>query len=640
MKYGKYAAQIIPAVALTAMAAFGFQQSKPILDAIDWTTAAAAEGDVAKEQMKKAKSAKGDYKDGTYTGTGTGYRGEVKVQVKVEKKQITDVTVLSNQDDASFFNRATALIDKIIEKQTWEVDSVSGATYSSRGIKEAVENALTGAKSTSSAAASASESAGGSLSASSYSKDGDWKDGTYTGTGTGFAGGTIKVQVVIKDAKIDSISVVSASNQDEPYFSNAKGIIDKIISAQSPNVDTVSGATYSSTGIKNAVIDALNQASGGSKPDKKPSTPHDNTNVPSNKTLSGDYNNGKYTGVGTGWGGDIKVRVTIKSDQITALKVVSAKDETPSFLNQAKGVLNSILKKQSTSVDVVTGATFSSNGIIEAVNNALKQAEKQPDTPDTPDTPDKPDTPDTPVDPNPQRNGTYTGTATVHPDEDEDFEEYTLSVEVTFKDGKATAISEPTTSDSDKTNLSYCKRAYKTIAPKILNTQTTEGIDVVTSATCSSNALLEAYQDACKQADEDVKKQEEENKKNDDKKDDSNKDTDKETPAEEDKTKRNGTYSASATVEPDDDEEFDPYTLSLYVTFKNGETKAISGMTYTDSSMSSWCNQAYDGVVARILSTQSADVDTVSGATCSSRAIIAAYKSACAQADADLEGNG
>ena len=637
MKYGKYAAQIIPAVALTAMAAFGFQQSKPILDAIDWTTAAAAEGDVAKEQMKKAKNAKGDYKDGTYTGTGTGYRGEVKVQVKVEKKQITDVTVLSNQDDASFFNRATALIDSIIEKQTWEVDSVSGATYSSRGIKEAVENALTGAKSTSSAAASASESAGGSVSESSYTKDGDWKDGTYTGTGTGFAGGTIKVQVVIKDAKIDSISIVSASNQDEPYFSNAKGIIDIIISAQSPNVDTVSGATYSSTGIKNAVIDALNQASGGSsgKSDKKPSNPNHNTNVPSNKKLSGDYNNGKYTGVGTGWGGDIKVRVTIKSNQITALKVVSAKDETPSFLNQAKGVLNSILKKQSTSVDVVTGATFSSNGIIEAVNNALKQAEKKTE----PD-PDPTPTPDPDPTPNPQRNGMYTGTATVYPDEDEDFEEYTLSVEVTFKDGKATAISEPTTSDSDKTNLSYCKQAYKKIAPKILSSQTTEGIDVVTSATCSSNALLEAYQDACKQADENVKKQEEENKKNDE---DSNKkdDTDKDSqPAEEDKTKRNGTYSASATVEPDDDEEFDPYTLSLYVTFKNGETKAISGMTYTDSSMSSWCNQAYDGVVARILSTQSADVDTVSGATCSSRAIIAAYKSACAQADADLGGNG
>lgn len=639
MKYGKYAAQILPAVALTAMAAFGFQQSKPILDAIDWTTAAAAEGDVAQEQMKKAKNAKGDYKDGTYTGTGTGYRGEVKVQVKVEKKQITDVTVLSNQDDASFFNRATALIDSIIEKQTWEVDSVSGATYSSRGIKEAVENALTGAKSTSSAAASASEGGGGSLSASSYTKDGDWKDGTYTGTGTGFAGGTIKVQVVIKDAKIDSISVVSAANQDEPYFSNAKGIIDKIISAQSPNVDTVSGATYSSTGIKNAVIDALNQASGGSsKSEKKPDKPKNNTNIPSNKKLSGDYRNGKFTGVGTGWGGDIKVRVTIKSNQITALKVVSAKDETPSFLNQAKGVLNSILKKQSTSVDVVTGATFSSNGIIEAVNNALKQAEKQPDTPDTPDKPDKPDQPDTPVNPNPQRNGTYTGTATVQPDEEEEFEPYTLSIDVTFKDGKATAISEPTISDNSM--KSWCKRAYNGIATKILSTQTTEGIDAVTNATCSSNALMEAYQDACKKADEDVKKQEEENKKDEETKDDKE-NTDKENqPAEEDKTKRNGTYSASATVEPDEDEEFDPYTLSLYVTFKNGETKAISGMTYTDSSMASWCNQAYDGVVARILNTQSADVDTVSGATCSSRAIIAAYKSACAQADAALEGNG
>lgn len=418
MKYGKYAAQVLPAVALTAMAAFGFQQSKPILDAIDWTTAAAAEGDVAQEQMKKAKSAKGEYKDGTYTGVGTGYKGEVKVQVKVEKKQITDVTVLSNVDDASFFNRATALIDSIIEQQTWEVDSVSGATYSSRGIKEAVENALTGAKSTSTAAASASESTG-SVSESSYTKSGDWKDGTYTGSGTGFAGGTIKVEVVIKDAKIAAISVVSAANQDEPYLSNAKGIIDKMISAQSPNVDTVSGATYSSTGIKNAVIDALNKASGGSgtASEKKSNSNKNNTNVPSNKKLSGDYNDGKFTGTGSGWGGDIKVRVTIKSNQITALKVTSAKDETPSFLESAKGVLNSILKKQSTSVDVVTGATFSSNGIIEAVNDALTQAEKKAD-PNPEPTPDPDPTPAPDPTPNPQRNGTYTGTATVHPDDE------------------------------------------------------------------------------------------------------------------------------------------------------------------------------------------------------------------------------
>ncbi len=647
MKYTKYMTQILPAVALAVMAAFGFQQSKPILEAIDWTTAAAAEGDVAQEQMKKAQKAKGDYKDGVYEGTGIGYKGEVRVQVTVEDAQITDVSVLSHSDDASFFQRATALIDVIVEKQTWEVDSVSGATYSSRGIKEAVENALTGAESASAVAASANSS-GGSIYESSYTGSGNWKDGTYTGRGIGFAGGTITVQVIIADAKISSISVLSATNQDEPYLSKAKAMIDKMIRAQSPNVDTISGATYSSIGIKNAVIDALNQASGGAAQteDKLVDNRKNNTHVPTGKTLQGSYNNGSYTGVGTGWGGEISVRVTIKNNQMTALKIVRAENETPSFLNQAKAILNSILSEQSTSVDVITGATYSSKGILEAVKDALDQAKKTTEEPDDVEKPDdsQEENADGSIENNDRRNGTYTGTATVYPDSEEEFVAYTLSVDVTFEDGKTTAISEPVISDASM--KSWCIMAYNGIAPLLLNSQSTETIDVVSGATCSSKALIAAYQDACRKADKDAEKMEEVQP-DDDRENDENGEEDAEKPeeGENDSTapdeipqKRNGTYTASATVFPDEDEEFEAYTLSLMVTFQDEETKAISGLNYTDSSMAAWCNKAYDGVVSQILSTQSADVDTVSGATCSSRAIIAAYQSACAQADADLEG--
>lgn len=96
----------------------------------------------------------------------------------------------------------------------------------------------------------------------SDSENGDstnYKDGTYTGEADGF-GGTIQVEVKIEKNKIAEINVVSAEKEDGAYLSMAKDIIPKIIDAQSADVDTVSGATFSSTGIKNASEQALEKA--------------------------------------------------------------------------------------------------------------------------------------------------------------------------------------------------------------------------------------------------------------------------------------------------------------------------------------------------------------------------------------------
>lgn len=88
----------------------------------------------------------------------------------------------------------------------------------------------------------------------------EYKDGTYTGSGTGYRGGTTKISVTVSDGKISSIQAIS--NQDTPkFYQRAEGtIIKSIISKQSTSVDTVSGATYSSKGIMSAVTNALNEA--------------------------------------------------------------------------------------------------------------------------------------------------------------------------------------------------------------------------------------------------------------------------------------------------------------------------------------------------------------------------------------------
>ena len=102
-------------------------------------------GEYASEQVVSAEtgSPATRYADGMYTGSGNGFRGVISAQVTVEGGRITDVTILSSSDDRDFFQRAqNGVIPAILQAQSVNVSAVSGATYSSRGILEAVADAL------------------------------------------------------------------------------------------------------------------------------------------------------------------------------------------------------------------------------------------------------------------------------------------------------------------------------------------------------------------------------------------------------------------------------------------------------------------------------------------------------------------
>jgi uncharacterized protein with FMN-binding domain len=80
--------------------------------------------------------------DGTYEGSADGYKGTITVSVTVSGGQVTDIEVLSESDSQQFFSRAESVLDDIISGQTLEVDTVSGATFSSGGLINAVYDAL------------------------------------------------------------------------------------------------------------------------------------------------------------------------------------------------------------------------------------------------------------------------------------------------------------------------------------------------------------------------------------------------------------------------------------------------------------------------------------------------------------------
>ena len=481
------------------------------------------------EQVKKsAKKAKGNFEleDGLYLGSGTGYGGIISVAVEIKEKAICQIFIMSaDGEDEQFFNHAKGVIDRIIESQTVEVDAVSGATYSSKGIMAAVKNALTGEVTKTQTAAKTNQQTDATV--EKVEEDGTYKDGIYEGTGTGF-GGSIRVKVEIKNSKIKNISVVEAQGEGSSYLSKAKSLLKNMITKQSTNVDAVSGATYTSKGLIEAVRNALakaavskenNEKSGNSQKDEKSQS--------DKKAAAGKlpYKDGVYYGTGEGFKGDITVAIIIQDKTLKAAVITEAEDDA-AFLEKAKKILSDVVTVQGSKVDTVSGATFSSKGIIEAVKNALKAAKAATEGKDSSNsnhnTTENPTSQPTSTPANTSgnegeadngviyKNGTYTVTAICYPDEDEDFDEYTCSVKVTIKDDKVVDITEVNGvgANYDKSNDYYLSRAangtskIKGVITQIINGTELAKVDAVSGATCSSYAIV----DACKKALETAKK--------------------------------------------------------------------------------------------------------------------------------------
>lgn len=522
---------------------YAVQKPSPKTESADTTAEDTAEETALEGQVF-------DLPDGIYEGTGTGFAGKITVAVEIKDKKIVAITVLNVEaDDAAFFNRAKGVIDRIIQSQNLDVDVVSGATYSSRGIISAVKNALTGEKDSGKTAENPGKGEG-STTVAEVADAAAYKDGTYYGSATGFAG-PIKVKVVISGGKIASIEIVSTSDGSS-YISKASAITGKIVSFQSTNVDTVSGATYSSVGIINAVRNALAQAAvdGSTVPASTENTEQNNQQNQSAPTpsVSGNfpYPDGTYYGTAEGYLGDVKVAIVLKNHTIQSVQILENEDDA-AFFNRARAVVNNIVKNQTTGVDVVSGATYSSNGIINAVKAALESAKaaanpsngnnsnngnqnnnnsgnnngntENNNNSNNNGSTEKPDDSNTNA-PTYYADGSYTVTVKCEPDESEDFDAYNLTATITVKGDKITAISN-VSGDGDSSNDRYINWAANgrsnnvgiisqiiglaTIDMSKENAETTmneaiANVDVVSRATCSSKALKDACKEALNQA--------------------------------------------------------------------------------------------------------------------------------------------
>jgi uncharacterized protein with FMN-binding domain/Pyruvate/2-oxoacid:ferredoxin oxidoreductase delta subunit len=570
------------------------------------------------------------FKDGTYKGVGTGYKPGLTVSVTVKGGKIITVQIISSNETPGFYEKAFSEVPKqIIAAQSTNVDIVSGATFSSRGIMAAVKNALSKAvisgelpqdKVVPIVSKNTDDKAVDLLNIVTdlpvYVGDGLYKDGVYIGSARGF-NPNIKVSVTVKDGKITTIEILE-HNETPGFYEKAFAVVpNEIISKQNTNVDTVSGATRSSEGIIEAVKGALKDAKldgtpvGAGEQGNIPTPSENNTTQPSeNKPVEqGDkdgadqtkklYKDGVYIGSARGFNPNIKVSVTVKDGKITTIEILEH-NETPGFYEKAFAIVpNEIISKQNTNVDTVSGATRSSEGIMKAVNVALKDAildgttvgngeqgntippvTTQPgDTTTTQPGENKPGNEDKVVKVgNLYKDGRYTGIGRGRRNN--------LIVDVTVQNNKITNIN----LISYREDLQYIKQAMTPMSEKIITAQSTE-VDVISGATQTSNGIKDAVNKALEKA-----------------------------------KYKDGTFSATGRGYNRREQ------INLNVIIKDGKLTNIDIISQAETP--EYFEKVWPVVPNEIIKMQSTTVDVVSGATRSSNGIMSAVKAALAKDEA------
>lgn len=283
--------------------------------------------------------------DGVYSGSADGYSGPISVEVTVEGGEITDVKVLSHSDSPGISDPAIEEVPAaMVAGNTTEVEVVSGATFTSTGIINAANIALTGEAGEASEAPVVDE---GEEDEEVEVSDNVFFDGTYTETVEGH-NGPMTVEVVVEGNVITSVVVLEHEETDGLADPALEDVPAAIIARNGTDVDVVSSATVTSE----AVIKAVEKALGP-------------------KVRAATYNDGTYEATVDAAHGPLSVEVTV-ADGVISDVVVTEHSETEGLTDPAVTDLpTEIVESNSTDVDVVSGATLTSNAVKSAVDEAL-----------------------------------------------------------------------------------------------------------------------------------------------------------------------------------------------------------------------------------------------------------------------------
>ncbi|MGM0446335.1 MAG: RnfABCDGE type electron transport complex subunit D [Bacillota bacterium] len=268
-----------------------------------------------------------------------GFEAPIEILLSINSEgEILDTKIVSESEsptlgarikDESFLNQFNRFSIENTSEIMDNTDLISGATFSSQTVARAVR-------------------AGLELYISD--KNEGLIDGVYQASAQG-AQGMITIEIEIEDRDITNVKIVEdqeTKHLAQPAYEELK---EQLLSKQNADLDIVSGATYTSEAFIEAVQSAIDKAS---------------SNQNDNKT-----NEVEYIGSAQGHADLIEVKVLVENESITDIEILS-QNETPGIGDQAINELKQeIIDKQTLEVDMVSGATNSSKGLINAIRDAL-----------------------------------------------------------------------------------------------------------------------------------------------------------------------------------------------------------------------------------------------------------------------------
>ncbi len=304
----------------------------------------------------------------TLVGTAKGFGGDVTVTLSMDGDTIAAISIDASSETPGFGQRTMEEADyqaQFIGKTlpVEGVDALSGATITSTAVVEAVNSAVKAeADAASEPAAQAEETAAPAVEAT----------GTpVTGTAKGFAS-DVTVTATVDDGVITSITIDANGEtagfgqrtmEDADYQAQ---FIGKTLPLKDGDVDVLSGATFTS----NAVVEALNSTV--TEETEEPAAQAEETAAPAVEATGTPV-----TGTAKGFASDVTVTATVDDGVITSI-TIDANGETAGFgqrtmedADYQAQFIGKTLPLKDGDVDVLSGATFTSNAVVEALNSTV-----------------------------------------------------------------------------------------------------------------------------------------------------------------------------------------------------------------------------------------------------------------------------
>ncbi|WP_062646803.1 FMN-binding protein [Streptomyces maremycinicus] len=311
-----------------------------------------------------AQGGAGAVVSGTMTGDAaqTQY-GAVQVRITVVNNRITKAEAVQAPKGGTSDQKTALAVPKlnadVVAKQSPNIDTVSGATYTSEGYKKSLQSAID--KANASAGSGASQGSGGAQAA-----------GTFTGDAAQTQYGAVQVRITVAGGKITKAEAVQApkgGTSDQKTALAVPKLNAAAVTAGSAEIDTVSSATYTSEGYKKSLQSALDKAKAAAGSSSGSGDAGASSGAAQARTVTGSVAQTQY--------GAVQVRITVAGGKITKAEAVQAPKGGTSDQKTALAIpkLNAAaVAAGSADIDTVSSATFTSEGYKKSLQSALDQA--------------------------------------------------------------------------------------------------------------------------------------------------------------------------------------------------------------------------------------------------------------------------